>query len=219
MKTELYKITTLSNLHVGAGDINFDVIDNQVQRDSITKLPNINSSSLKGAFREHFSKEGEFQSNMVKYIFGPDNKSNDSHQTGAYSFFEAQLLSRPVRSSHKAFFNATSPKVLKSLLETIENFGINFDTGNSINIGYSFKDIQILIKHTHNIHLKDKNDKFLTVRLGSGLFNFRKFFNLLKKEKYSKNLILQTARNTSNHVNDIKKNIKFVEKLIKINKN
>ncbi len=35
MKTELYKITTLSNLHVGSGDINFDVIDNQVQRDAI----------------------------------------------------------------------------------------------------------------------------------------------------------------------------------------
>ena len=58
MKTELYKITTLSNLHVGSGDINFDVIDNQVQRDSITNLPNINSSSLKGAFREHFSGDG-----------------------------------------------------------------------------------------------------------------------------------------------------------------
>jgi CRISPR-associated protein Cmr4 len=54
MKTELYKITTLSNLHVGSGEINFDVIDNQVQRDAISNLPNINSSSLKGAFSENF---------------------------------------------------------------------------------------------------------------------------------------------------------------------
>jgi CRISPR-associated protein Cmr4 len=52
MKTTLYKINTLSNLHVGSGDINFNVIDNQVQRDPVTNLPNINSSSLKGAFRE-----------------------------------------------------------------------------------------------------------------------------------------------------------------------
>ena len=96
-------------------------------------------------------------------------------------------------------------------------FGINFDTGNSVNIGYSFKDIQIIIKHTYNIHLKDKNNKFLSVKLGNGLFNFRKFFNLLKKQKYNKNLILQTARTTSNHVNDIKKNKEFVEKFIKIN--
>ncbi len=125
MKTQLYKIQTLSNLHVGAGDINFDVIDNQVQKDSITSLPNINSSSLKGAFREHFSKDGE--TNMVKYIFGPENNSNDSHQTGAYSFFEAQLLTRPVRSNIKAYFNATSPAVIKNLLQIIENFDISFD--------------------------------------------------------------------------------------------
>lgn len=127
MKTELYKITTLSNLHVGAGDINFDVIDNQVQRDSITNLPNINSSSLKGAFREHFTQDGN-ESNMVKYIFGPENNSNDSHQTGAYSFFEAQLLTRPVRSNVKAYFNATSPQIIKNLLDIIKNFDIDFDS-------------------------------------------------------------------------------------------
>ena len=126
MKTELYKITTLSNLHVGSGDINFDVIDNQVQRDSITNLPNINSSSLKGAFREHFTSE-ENESNMVKYIFGGDNKESEA-QAGAYSFFEAQLLTRPVRSNVKAYFNATSPLVIKNLLETIENFNIEFDS-------------------------------------------------------------------------------------------
>lgn len=125
MKTDLYKITTLSNLHVGSGDINFDVIDNQVQRDAITNLPNINSSSLKGAFREHFMQGGE--TNMVKYIFGPENSSSDSHQTGAFSFFEAQLLTRPVRSNVKAYFNATSPALIKSLLETIDNFDIAFD--------------------------------------------------------------------------------------------
>jgi len=125
MKTELYKITTLSNLHVGSGDINFDVIDNQVQRDSITNLPNINSSSLKGAFREHFTGDGN-ESNMVKYIFGGDNKESEA-QAGAYSFFEAQLLTRPVRSNVKSYFNATSPSVIKNLLDTIEDFDIEFD--------------------------------------------------------------------------------------------
>ena len=126
MKTDLYTIETLSNLHVGAGDINFDVIDNQVQRDAITKLPNINSSSLKGAFREAFSVQGEEPSNMVKYIFGGSN-DEDSHATGAYSFFEAQLLTRPVRSNVKSYFNATSPAVISAFLQTIEDFEIEFD--------------------------------------------------------------------------------------------
>lgn len=125
MKTDLYKITTLSNLHVGSGDINFDVIDNQVQRDPITNLPNINSSSLKGAFREAFDKNGS--KNLVNYIFGPDNKDENSHQTGAYSFFEAQLLTRPVRSNVKPYFMATSPAVIGNLLETIESFEVEFD--------------------------------------------------------------------------------------------
>jgi CRISPR-associated protein Cmr4 len=127
MKTELYTIETLSNLHVGSGEINFDVIDNQVQRDAITNLPNINSSSLKGAFREHFSVAGEEPSTMVKYIFGGSNDDKDSHTGGAYSFFEAQLLTRPVRSNVKSYFNATSPAVIKNLLESIENFDIVFD--------------------------------------------------------------------------------------------
>lgn len=121
MRTDLYTITTLSNLHVGSGDINFDIIDNQVQRDAITTLPNINSSSLKGAFREAFDKEGS--KGLINYIF----EGEDEHATGAYSFFEASLLTRPLRSNVKFYFNAICPSVIKSFLGTIENFEINFD--------------------------------------------------------------------------------------------
>lgn len=125
MKTSLYTITTLTNLHAGSGDANFGIIDNQVQRDSITNFPNINSSSLKGAFREHFT---QFDANgMINYIFGPENTSDESHQTGAYSFFEAQLLTRPVRSNVKSHFNVTSKSIIKNLLQTIEDFEIDFD--------------------------------------------------------------------------------------------
>lgn len=128
MNAALYQLTTLSNLHAGSGDVNFDIIDNQVQRDHVTNLPIINSSSLKGAFREHFETLKGENANMVNYIFGPSNQSNDSHQTGAYSFFEASLLTRPVRSNVKFYFNATSPGILKSLIRTIEDFDIAFDT-------------------------------------------------------------------------------------------
>ncbi len=125
MKTELYILNTLSNLHVGSGDINFGVVDNQVQRDEISTLPIIHSSGLKGAFREYFEEIGD-NANMVNYIFGSESTS-DKHQAGAYSFFEAQLLSRPVRSNTKAYFSATSPSVIEDFLKTIENFNIAFD--------------------------------------------------------------------------------------------
>jgi len=57
MKYELYKITAMTNMHVGSGDMNFGVIDKLVQRDSLTGYPVIYSSSLKGALREFFKNE------------------------------------------------------------------------------------------------------------------------------------------------------------------
>ncbi len=123
MKTELYIMRTLSNMHAGSGDINFDIIDKQVQRNHLG-LPNINSSSLKGALREHFEKQGQ----LTNYIFGPPNNGNNLHQTGAYSFFEAHLLTRPVRSNVKPYFNAISTEVIVMLLEAIDDFCIVFDT-------------------------------------------------------------------------------------------
>lgn len=123
MKRELYTLTTLSNMHVGSGDINFNIIDKQVQRDAVTKLPTIHSSSLKGAFREASGKENQY----TRYVFGPANNENESHTTGAYHFFEASLLVRPVRSNKKPYFNATSVGVLKSFLEVIEDFDIAFN--------------------------------------------------------------------------------------------
>ena len=54
-KNEAYIIRTKTNLHAGSGDTNFGIVDKQVQRDSISNLPIINSSSLKGAIRDHFS--------------------------------------------------------------------------------------------------------------------------------------------------------------------
>ncbi len=125
MKTELYIISTLSNLHVGSGDINFGVVDNQVQRDEVSNLPIIHSSGLKGAFREHFEEIGD-SAKMVNYIFGSQSTAEKT-QAGAYSFFEAQLLSRPIRSNTKAYFSATSPSVIDDFLNTIENFNIAFD--------------------------------------------------------------------------------------------
>jgi CRISPR-associated protein Cmr4 len=126
MKVELYTIETLTNLHVGSGDLNFNIVDNQVQKDAISELPNINSSSLKGAFREYFENKNGMKK-LVEYVFGGQNNKNEETRQGAYSFFEAQLLTRPVRSNKKAYFNAISPGVIKGFLEIIDNFDIKID--------------------------------------------------------------------------------------------
>jgi len=123
MKTALYTIKTLTNLHVGSGEINFDIIDNQVQRDFLGR-PHINSSSLKGALREHFSKNNTTNGRSTSYIFGPDNNENIA-QSGAYKFFEASLLTRPVRSNKRPYFNAITIETIEELLEMFEDFSID----------------------------------------------------------------------------------------------
>ncbi len=118
MNIDLYIIEALTNIHVGSGDINFDIIDNQVQKDAITGYPVIHSSSFKGALREHF-RDKNIDSNLITYIFGNDNTQKDAIQVGAFSFFEAKLLTRPVRSNKKPYFNATSYEILSNLVEML----------------------------------------------------------------------------------------------------
>ena len=36
MKTVFYKIDCLTNLHVGSGEVNYNIIDNEVEKDAVT---------------------------------------------------------------------------------------------------------------------------------------------------------------------------------------
>lgn len=74
MKAIFVKLQCITNLHVGNGDVNYNIIDNEVERDPVTNLPTINSSGVKGALRQYFTnkdldntletiiKESEFES-------------------------------------------------------------------------------------------------------------------------------------------------------------
>ena len=102
-------------------------------------------------------------------------------------------------------------------LEFIKNFdlnkfGINYDTGNSANLGYNVKsEMKTFYKYIDNIHIKDRKKNRTTVNLGKGDFDFKFFFKFIKSKKYSKNLILQTARSSNNkHLYLLKKNRSFI---------
>ena len=130
---QLYIITAKTNMHVGSGEETYGLIDNRVQRDVLTNLPNINSSGLKGALREYFSQKFGERSQEVIEIFGSDSfeKTEESdkpdeskkHQAGKFRFFNANLLSIPVRSNVRPFFRATSPQVIEDLIDTLDTFG------------------------------------------------------------------------------------------------
>ena len=127
MNIQLYTIKNLTNLHVGDSGGNFNIVDNQVQKDPKTNIPVIHSSSLKGAFREHFTQQGSGK-NFIEYIFGPDNTDNNSHKTGAYSFFEASMLSMPVRSNKHLYYHATTKEIVQKFYEELKNFDISIET-------------------------------------------------------------------------------------------
>ncbi|GAB6074426.1 type III-B CRISPR module RAMP protein Cmr4 [Nautilia lithotrophica] len=114
----LFILENLTNMHVGSGDINFGVVDNLVQKDPVTNLPVIHSSSLKGALREYF--EDLCSKDEITYIFGQDPDNSDMKNPGAYSFFEAKLLTLPVRSNVELYFNAISDKIIEEFLDYFE---------------------------------------------------------------------------------------------------
>ena len=120
MKTEFYVLTTMSNMHVGSGEYNVGVIDNLVQRDVINNFPNINSSSLKGAFREYFNSCST--PDFVKRVFGSAPKAQNDKASGSFRFFEANILSYPVRSNIVAYLRAVSIDVLKEFLLKLKMF-------------------------------------------------------------------------------------------------
>jgi CRISPR-associated protein Cmr4 len=99
MKFKAYLIECITNLHVGSGDANYGIIDNLVQRDSVSSYPTIHSSSLKGALREHFIKKYK-DGDLVKEVFGEDG--NDS-KTGSYKFLVADLYAMPIRCTYQNY--------------------------------------------------------------------------------------------------------------------
>ena len=93
MKAKIFVIECLTNLHVGNGDVNFNIIDNEVERDVVTGFPTINSSGVKGALRAFFEEND--LSDIIE-IFGSEDKGGTT--SGSLKFLSANLLALPIRS-------------------------------------------------------------------------------------------------------------------------
>ncbi|MDO4695790.1 MAG: type III-B CRISPR module RAMP protein Cmr4 [Porphyromonas sp.] len=116
MKTAIYTIRCLTNMHVGKGDATYEVVDNCVQRDVTTGFPCIYSSSLKGALRQYFSSK-DFPD--IRHVFGGNADNTQENSVGHFTFFQANLIGYPVRTEggDKPYTTSTN----KALKEPIEN--------------------------------------------------------------------------------------------------
>jgi CRISPR-associated protein Cmr4 len=114
-------IECLTNMHVGSGESNYSIVDNEVERDSVLGDPTIHASGIKGSLREHC--ERTLTAEQVKSIFGSDpavaQKNKEETTPGNLKFLPAQLLARPLRVSdgERSFILATS----QELLDLFEN--------------------------------------------------------------------------------------------------
>ena len=126
-KNKAYIIKTKTNLHVGSGDTNFGIVDKEVQRDTITNLPVINASSLKGAIKDHFDEviknDSEVSLQFIK-LFG------DEDSQGLIKYIDARLLFLPLRSNKKPFYHTTSLSNLKAMQEFLNSMGIKIEIDN-----------------------------------------------------------------------------------------
>lgn len=135
MNTYVFKITAKTNLHVGnesGGD--FTIIDKAIQRDPLTGLPCINSSSLKGAINEfccnspQSSLKGDENKTVRKELFGSDklDKKVDS-QKGKAIFYDAKLLYLPQQDDNTLFHFETTANIIAMMNNRVKLFNNNFN--------------------------------------------------------------------------------------------
>lgn len=111
MAAIMIKLECITNMHVGNGDVNYNIIDNEVEKDPVTGYPTINSSGVKGALRQYFAEKKETK-DMVDGLFGSDEKKNNT--AGKLKILGADMLALPVRASKgdKAFYLVTTEAAL-----------------------------------------------------------------------------------------------------------
>lgn len=144
-KTEAYLLTCLTNLHAGSGDNDLGVVDNQVQRDPVTGIPVIHSSSLKGALREYFSSNASIDKSVVEYVFGTDQKrdKNSTEKIGHYKFFQADMIVYPVRSNKQVFRRATSLEQLSEVINRANRLGATAVTEAAFGVTDEVKNLEV----------------------------------------------------------------------------
>ena len=94
-----------------------------------------------------------------------------------------------------------------------DNFGINYDIGNSASLGWDPKiEIEVLKSVIKHIHIKDRKLNGSTVPLGQGSANFTQISQSLKQISYKGNYTLQCARiSGQNEIQTIQEYVDFLK--------
>ena len=120
MIIDLYRMTCVTNLHMGSGDVNYSVVDLEVERDPVLGEPIMNASGVKGALRAFCEEKRGINAPEIIEIFG----GGDDTVKGRYKFFSGDLLARPVRVSNgdRSYLLATTSELVNTILYKLTAF-------------------------------------------------------------------------------------------------
>lgn len=159
MKTLLYRMDCLTNMHVGSGDVNYSIVDNEIEKDPILKnIAVIHSSGIKGALKDYFEHSG-YDKDMISYIFGneivTENPKERRTLPGNYKFFGATLMAKPLRVSDGtvSYVLTTSDELITQQVKLFNDLSIEDIKGNSIeNFSVKVDENDILVSHPGEIN-------------------------------------------------------------------
>ena len=158
-KAELMTIQAITPVHVGCGS-DLGLVDLPIQREKHTGFPKIESSSIKGCFREAFEEIGNSKKDVynIHNIFGYDSSSKNCYMksdnkeykivnvdndvkadfkdndkfAGAIGFTDARLLIFPVISAKDVFAYVTCPYVLNRFFDEFNSIGVESKIGDNL---------------------------------------------------------------------------------------
>lgn len=121
MAAIIVNLECITNMHVGNGDINYNIIDNEVEKDPVTGYPTINASGVKGALREFFNADADLKS-YVASLFGADRAGDTT--PGQLKILCADMLARAARASSgpEAYYLITTQTALNKYADNCEIF-------------------------------------------------------------------------------------------------
>ena len=129
-----------------------------------------------------------------------ENKKQENLLKEGLALVDDLLLKNKIKIIFESDF---SPNKLKSFIYDFSpnNYGINYDIGNSAAFGYSYRDeFSAYGERILNVHIKDRLLDGGTVPLGQGNADIPAVIRSLNSSGYSGNYILQTAREKGNDI-------------------
>ena len=129
--------------------------------------------------------------------------------TKVINFFE-KINPKIVQNNIQICFESDfSPQDLADFIKKFpkNNYGINYDMGNSASLGYlPYEEFELYGSRIINVHVKDRLLYGKSVPLGEGSADFESVFRCLKSTNYNGNYMLQTARDAQgNHLSALLK--------------